>query len=172
MQATPPHRACKRKIEGFTMQVTGWNDVLKGCVIENGWCFFPWSSKRITGKMPWPWFPPRGKPEKKAVFSPHCGDETTTYYNRAVEIPRIRIGFSRTNRLKLWGSSVCCERSSIFGEFPLKGMAEPIAFYRENRRRLFYLHSMVKNTGFFSNFPLADCMIAVFRCLFTWNFKK
>ena len=84
--------------------------------------------------MPWPWFPPKGKPEKKAVFSPHCGDETTTYYNRAVEIPRIRIGFSRTNRLKLWGSSVCCEGSSIFGGFPLKGMAEPIAFYRENRR--------------------------------------
>ena len=33
--------------------------------------------------MPYPWLPPRGKPEKKAVFSPHCGDETTTYYNRA-----------------------------------------------------------------------------------------
>ena len=30
--------------------------------------------------MPCPWFPPRGKPEKKAVFSPHCGGETTTYY--------------------------------------------------------------------------------------------
>ena len=29
------------------------------------------------------WIPPRGKPEKKAVFSPHCGDETTTNYNRA-----------------------------------------------------------------------------------------
>ena len=24
----------------------------QGCVIENGWCFFPWSSKGITGKMP------------------------------------------------------------------------------------------------------------------------
>ena len=33
--------------------------------------------------MPWPWLPPRGKPEKRAVFSPHCGDETTTSYNRA-----------------------------------------------------------------------------------------
>ena len=30
-----------------------------------------------------PWYPPRGKPEKKAVFSPHGGDETTTSYNRA-----------------------------------------------------------------------------------------
>ena len=29
------------------------------------------------------WIPPRGKPEKKAVFSPYCGDETTTNYNRA-----------------------------------------------------------------------------------------
>ena len=33
--------------------------------------------------MPYPWLPPRGKPEKKAVFSPYCGDETTTNYNRA-----------------------------------------------------------------------------------------
>ena len=30
------------------------------------------------------------------------------------------------NRLKLWGSSVCCGGSSIFGGFPLKGMAEPV----------------------------------------------
>ena len=30
--------------------------------------------------------------------------------------------------LKLWGSSVCCEGSSIFGGFPLKGMVGPIAF--------------------------------------------
>ena len=35
--------------------------------------------------MPWPWLPPRGKPEKKAVFSPHYGDETTTNYNRVNE---------------------------------------------------------------------------------------
>ena len=27
--------------------------------------------------------PAKGKPEKKAVFLPHCGDETTTNYNRA-----------------------------------------------------------------------------------------
>ena len=27
--------------------------------------------------------PPRGKPEKKAVFSPHCEDKTTTNYNKA-----------------------------------------------------------------------------------------
>ena len=27
--------------------------------------------------------PAKGKTGKKAVFSPHCGDETTTYYNRA-----------------------------------------------------------------------------------------
>ena len=33
--------------------------------------------------MPEPWIPPRGKLEKKAIFSKHCGDETTTYSNRA-----------------------------------------------------------------------------------------
>ncbi len=33
--------------------------------------------------MPYQWIPPRGKPEKKAVFSPHCGNKTTTNYNRA-----------------------------------------------------------------------------------------
>ena len=32
--------------------------------------------------MPQPCIPPRGKPEKKAVFSPYYGDETTTNYNR------------------------------------------------------------------------------------------
>ena len=35
--------------------------------------------------MPWPWIPPRGEPEKKAVFSPHYGDETATNYSRANE---------------------------------------------------------------------------------------
>ena len=55
-------------------------------VIENGWCFFPWSSKGITEKMPEPWLPPRGKLKKKAVFSPHCGDETARNYNRAFSI--------------------------------------------------------------------------------------
>ena len=29
--------------------------------------------------------PPRGKLEKKAVFSPCCGDETTTRHDRAIE---------------------------------------------------------------------------------------
>ena len=33
--------------------------------------------------MPYPWLPPRGKPDKKAVFSPHCEDKTTTNYNKA-----------------------------------------------------------------------------------------
>ena len=36
-----------------------------GCVIENGWCLFPWSCKGITNKMPQPWTPPRGKLEKR-----------------------------------------------------------------------------------------------------------
>ena len=59
------------------------SDALKrGCVIENGWCFF-WSSKGITNKMFWLWIPPMGKPDKKAVVSACCGDETTTYHDRA-----------------------------------------------------------------------------------------
>ena len=29
--------------------------------------------------------PAKGKNGEKAVFSPHCGDETTIYYNRAKE---------------------------------------------------------------------------------------
>ena len=32
--------------------------------------------------MPRAWIPPRGGLEKKVVFSPCCGDETTTYYDR------------------------------------------------------------------------------------------
>ena len=36
-----------------------------GCVIENGWCLFPWSSKGISNKMPQPWTPPRGKLGKR-----------------------------------------------------------------------------------------------------------
>lgn len=35
--------------------------------------------------MPWLWIPPMGKLEKKVVFSPCCGDEATTYYDRAME---------------------------------------------------------------------------------------
>ena len=140
MQATPPHLARKRIIEGFPMQITGWNDVLKGCVIENGWCFFHWSSKGIIGKMPWPWFPLKGKPEKKAVFSLHCWDETTTYITEPIEIQRIGIVFSRTNRLKLWVASVCCGGSSIFGGFPLKGMVGPIAFLSGKQEKQGGLH--------------------------------
>ncbi len=41
--------------------------------------------------MPYPWLPPRGKPDKKAVFSPHCGDETTTNSNRAFGIRRLHL---------------------------------------------------------------------------------
>ena len=33
--------------------------------------------------MPWLWIPPRGNLEKKAAFSPCCGDEVTIYYDRA-----------------------------------------------------------------------------------------
>ena len=57
----------------------------QGCGLGNGWCFFPWNSKGITRKTPQLWIQPRGKLEKKAVFSPCCGDETTTRYDRAIE---------------------------------------------------------------------------------------
>ena len=56
---------------------------LRGYVIANGWCFFLWSSKGITRKTPQLWIQPRGKLEKKAVFSACCGDETTTHHDRA-----------------------------------------------------------------------------------------
>ena len=36
--------------------------------------------------MPQPGIPPRGKLEKKAVFSPCCGDGTTSYSDRAFGI--------------------------------------------------------------------------------------
>ena len=32
--------------------------------------------------MPWLWIPPRGKLERKDVFSSCYGDEATTYYDR------------------------------------------------------------------------------------------
>ena len=44
----------------------------------------------ITSKMPWLWIPPRGKPKEKAGFSPHCGDETITYYDRSTSTPRCK----------------------------------------------------------------------------------
>ena len=45
------------------------------------WLMFFWSSKGITGKMPWLWIPQRGRLEKKAVCSPCCGEETTTCHD-------------------------------------------------------------------------------------------
>ena len=50
--------------------------------------------QRDNRKMPQPWIPPRGKLEKKLYFSPHCGDETTTYYNRAIRFYFVQ-GLSR-----------------------------------------------------------------------------
>ena len=43
--------------------------------------------------MPQLWSPPKGKLEKKAVFSPYCGDETTTYHDRAFFIMSVSILF-------------------------------------------------------------------------------
>ena len=35
--------------------------------------------------------PAKGKTEKKLYFSPHCGDETTTYYNRALLVIPLKL---------------------------------------------------------------------------------
>lgn len=44
---------------------------------------FPLGFQRNNSKMPQLWIPTRAKLEKKALFSPLFGDETTTYYDRA-----------------------------------------------------------------------------------------
>ena len=55
-----------------------------GASLEKQWQSTPdaFGSDLMYGAM---WSPPRGKPEKKAVFSSHCGDETTINYNRAIK---------------------------------------------------------------------------------------
>ena len=42
--------------------------LLRGCVIKNGWCFFPWSCKEITNKIPLLWIQPRGNWRKRLHF--------------------------------------------------------------------------------------------------------
>ncbi|WP_337431457.1 hypothetical protein, partial [Bilophila sp.] len=71
--------------------------------------FFSRSSKGITNKTPQPQISTRGKPDKKSLFSPRCGGETTTYYatasvliRKALEYPmssRRRSIFSQSERL-------------------------------------------------------------------------
>ena len=72
--------------------------------------------------------PTKGKTGKKLYFHYTVEMKQPHTITEPIEIQRIGIVFSRTNRLKLWVASVCCGGSSIFGGFPLKGMAEPIAF--------------------------------------------
>ena len=48
--------------------------------------------------MPWLWIPPRGKLERKAAFSSCCGDEATTYYDRAFRKMALRVSGGRTPR--------------------------------------------------------------------------
>ena len=64
--------------------------------------------------MPYPCIPPRGKPEEKAVFSPHCGDETTSYYNRAKGFSRHSVGLKQPN--------------------PMAGLFPPLAFRQLKRQ--------------------------------------
>ena len=71
--------------------------------------FFPRSSKGITNKTPQPQISTRGNSDKKSLFSPRCGGETTTYYatasvliRKALEYPmssRRRSIFSQSERL-------------------------------------------------------------------------
>ena len=101
--------------------------------------------------MPWPCIPPRGKREKRLYFSPHCGDETTTYPNRA--------------------KRKAADRDSINAKaFEEKG---------EERRGIrfcneacgFHLYSTVKMRPFSPVFPLADFMAEAFCRLFLCSFK-
>ena len=46
--------------------------------------------------------PAKGKPEEKAVFSQHCGDETTTYYNRAKGFSRHTMGLKQPNPMTVF----------------------------------------------------------------------
>lgn len=43
------------------------------------------NSKGITNKIPQLWSPPTEKWEKRSLFWPYCGDETTIAYDRASE---------------------------------------------------------------------------------------
>ena len=60
-----------------------------GCIIENGWCLFPWNSKRIINKLPQSWSPPAEKLEKiyisvgsviyMVISSPQHGENTAFF---------------------------------------------------------------------------------------------
>ena len=85
-----------------------------GCVTENGWCLFPWSSKGINNKMPQPWSPPRGKLEKRLYFYRAVGDETAAYYDRA-------FFFRLCHRIKLFHLHSMVKREAVSFIFPLIG---------------------------------------------------
>ena len=54
----------------------------KGCVIENGWCFFPWNSKGITNKISQSQSP-LAENLKKHIVSIYYWNKTAMYYDRA-----------------------------------------------------------------------------------------
>jgi len=72
--------------------------------------------------------PAKGKPEKKAVFSPHCGDETTTnYYNKAfLNTKRRRWSRKRVSpcggsfSLCMASDCACCGFPPVWGEVFVK----------------------------------------------------
>ena len=112
------------------------------------------------------------KLDKKSVFSAHCGDGTTAYYDSA---------FCMWPYYWVWSVYFhnIVKINTFYVAFSLYGLAEVfcwLGFWSFKRLCIicviFYLHNMVKNMGFLSNFLLADSMLGVFYWLFLWNFKK
>ena len=52
-----------------------WQRQIKKWLCHRKWLtLFSLKFQRITRKIPYPQLPPRGKPEKRLYFPPHCGD--------------------------------------------------------------------------------------------------
>ena len=115
--------------------------------------------------MSWPWFR-QGENRRKRLYFHHTVEMKRPHtITEPIEIQRIRIGFFLMNRLKLWGSSVCCGGASAFGGFPLKGMAEPIAFLQGKQEKVIFSTQHGEKYRLFLQFSvgkLHDCGISLF----------
>ena len=142
--------------------------------------------------MPWPCIPSRGKPEKKAVFSPYCGDKTTINNNKAFlfinrkleQIRKIKTQPKNINQL-LWQGAF--SSPSLILKMPLVllpysslpyvlgysiGNVDALFFWLCHSMRLLHLHSAVKIQPFSPVFPLAGFTNKVFFRLSLWIFKE
>ena len=66
--------------------------------------------------MPQAWIPPMEELEKKVVFSPCRGDETTTYYDRAfffMSLSLLRESSDRHNKPSAIGSGRDCMKRRL-----------------------------------------------------------